>query len=306
MSLEAYAADRLFGPLGITDVIWPADPQGHSNGWGDFFIRPADLAKLGQLFLQRGLWNGERLVSEAWIEQATAEQVADGDEGYGFRWWIPNELPGLYEARGRGGQRVVVWPQQELVVVMVGSGFDPGALGGFIVEALRSENPADPAAEARLREAVARAAQPPPPGPTAPLPPAARAVSGQRFELEPNAVGLVAFQLDVPPGDPDEATFTLTLDSPRSQELGDRVSAVGLDGRFRITPSGRFGLPLAARGHWEDARTFRMVYDEIGGNHVYDLALRFDLAPGGGGVARLTLREGTGLADLTLEGKPVP
>ena len=84
-------------------MIWPADPQGHSNGWGDFFIRPADLAKLGQLFLQRGVWNGERLVSEAWIEQATTEQVADGDEGYGFRWWIPNELPGLYEARGVAG-----------------------------------------------------------------------------------------------------------------------------------------------------------------------------------------------------------
>ncbi|WP_420454137.1 serine hydrolase domain-containing protein [Rubrivirga sp.] len=296
VNAEAYAESRLFGPLGIEEVIWPTDPQGNNTGWGDLFIRPTDLAKIGQLFLQRGEWEGERLVSEAWVDEATMQQVADGEEGYGFRWWVPNSLPGLYEGRGRGGQRLVVWPQQELVVVMIGSGFDPGELGGFIVEALTSEGPlpADPEADARLREQIALAASPPPPGPTAPLPAAARSVSGHRYTFSPNEVGLAAFRFDFDGG--DEATFTLTLDSPRSQEFGDRVTTVGLDGRYRITPSSRFDLPVAARGYWEDEQTFRFDYDEFANNHLYDIAIRFN-----GDEAVLTLSEGTGLFDVTVE-----
>ncbi len=295
MNAEAYAEDRLFGPLGIEGVIWPTDPQGNNTGWGDFFIRPGDLAKIGQLFLQRGEWEGERLISEAWIDEATTQQVADGEEGYGFRWWVPNSLPGLYEGRGRGGQRLVVWPQEELVVVMIGSGFDPGELGGFIVEALAdSPLPAAPEAQAGLREQIALAASPPPPSPTAPLPETARVISGHRYTFPQNEVGLAAFRLDFPSG--NEATFTLTLDSPRSQEFGDRVTTVGLDGRYRITPSSRFDLPIAARGYWEDKQTFRFAYDEFANNHLYDIAIRFD-----SDRAALTLSEGTGLFDVTME-----
>lgn len=296
MNAQEYAEARLFGPLGIKAVIWPTDQQGNSNGWGDFFIRPSDLARIGQLHLQKGVWEEKRILSEAWIAEATAEHVrVSEDEGYGFRWWRPGALPGLYEARGRGGQRLVVWPARDLVVVMIGSGFDPAEIGGFIVEALADAPlPSDPAVKARLREEIARAGAPPPPGPVAPLPPTAAAVSGRRYATAPNDLGLTGFRLDFP-GD-DEATITLTLDIPRSQEFGDRTSAVGLDGRYRITPSSRFGLPIAARGHWEDERTFRLTYNEVANNHIYDLVFIF-----AGDRASLSLSERTGLFALTLE-----
>ncbi len=197
-TMHDYARAHLFGPLGIGDVIWPADPQGNNTGWGDLFIRPLDLAKIGQLFLQRGEWNGTRIVSQAWIDQATTQQVADGDEGYGYRWWIPNSVPGLYEGRGRGGQRLVVWPDRDLVVVMIGSGFDPGALGGFIVDAVSQKRilPPDPQAFAALQAQVAAAAAEPPPGRSSPISPLARTVSGVRYDLAPNEVGLTHVQLD--------------------------------------------------------------------------------------------------------------
>ena len=295
VNARRYAETNLFGPLAFGDVIWPTDPQGNNTGWGDLFVRPVDLAKIGQLFVQGGVWDGHRLISKAWIDEATTMQVVDGGEGYGFRWWIPNSLPGLYEGRGRGGQRLVVWPQEDLVVVMIGSGFDPGEVGAFIIEALAPGDSLsdDPEGHRRLKEQIMLAGKPNRIGPVTPLPEKANEISLHRYVLEPNEVGLTEFRIDF--ANRDEATFTLTLDSPRSQEFGERVSAVGLDGRYRITPSSRFGLPLAARGYWSDDHTFKLRYNEVANNHLYDIAIQFD-----GNRATLTLAEQTGLFDIVL------
>jgi CubicO group peptidase (beta-lactamase class C family) len=297
MNALTFAEAHLFGPLGIQEVIWPADPQGNNNGWGDLFIRPEDLAKIGQLFLERGTWAGQRLLSEAWVTEATSEhiRVAD-DEGYGFSWWRPDGLAGLYEGRGRGGQRLVVWPEKRIVVVMIGSGFDPGAVGRFIVEAVQSDEPLRPNPEAhqRLREKVSAASLPPPPKPVGPLPAIASVISDRQFRFEPNEIGLTSFRLGFPGG--SEALLTLSLAIVRSQEFGDRVSPVGLDGRYRISPTSRFGLPLAARGEWTGNETFHLVYDEFANNHMYDITIRFSESR-----AVWHMTERSGLFDITLE-----
>ncbi|MCC6619953.1 MAG: serine hydrolase [Deltaproteobacteria bacterium] len=116
------ARERLFDPLGISDVDWPSGRDGVTQAPHGLRLRPRDLAKLGQLVLQGGTWDGVERVPAAWIEAATGARVltdkAD-DRGqpvaYGYYFWV---VPGLgYAMRGHGGQFVFVVPADELVVV---------------------------------------------------------------------------------------------------------------------------------------------------------------------------------------------
>src|SRR5206468_8232295 len=138
----AFARRELFGPLGIRDVSWPADPRGNTHGWGDLQLGPRDMARLGQLFLQRGRWGERQILSEAWIRTATSahvERTVNRDH-YGYLWWVKGEdYPGMFEAVGRGGQRINVWPAKDLVLVFTGGAFEPGDLAQFILKALKSD-----------------------------------------------------------------------------------------------------------------------------------------------------------------------
>ena len=120
-----YLRPRLFDPLGITDPMWETSPQGVSvGGWG-LNIRTEDIARFGQLYLQRGEWQGRRLLPEAWVAQATSKQVSNGDEpnsdwaqGYGFQFWRCRH--NAYRGDGAFGQFCVVLPEQDAVVAITG------------------------------------------------------------------------------------------------------------------------------------------------------------------------------------------
>jgi CubicO group peptidase (beta-lactamase class C family) len=70
-----FARQELFGPLGIHDVSWPPDRRGHNHGWRNLQLHPRDMARLGQLFLQSGVWNERHILSESWIAAATCAHV---------------------------------------------------------------------------------------------------------------------------------------------------------------------------------------------------------------------------------------
>jgi CubicO group peptidase (beta-lactamase class C family) len=118
-SLAAIAAERLFGPLGITDHVWEANVDGSSFGPFGLFLKPRDLLKIGQLALQNGQWEGEHLVPADWIALATDVHTSTTypDLFYGYYWWIVPELD-TYSAWGRGGQFVLVVPADQLVILM--------------------------------------------------------------------------------------------------------------------------------------------------------------------------------------------
>ena len=125
-SLE-YAAERIFNPLGITDISWGEDRQGINSGSGRIFMKPEDLAKYGYLYLQNGMWDGKQLIPEKWVKESTAKQVDTPDGlagryGYGYQWW-QNKFGG-YSARGFGGQYLFVIPEYNMVVVFA-SGLVP-------------------------------------------------------------------------------------------------------------------------------------------------------------------------------------
>lgn len=135
-----FARTALFERLCITEYRWSFSPSGQAMTGGSFFIRPRDLAKFGQLFLDRGVWNGERIVSEAWVVQSTRRRFASlppgsrkspasATIGYGYHWWTHKGFLGLpatasYFASGNGGQKIFVFPKRDLVVVFTGSHYN--------------------------------------------------------------------------------------------------------------------------------------------------------------------------------------
>lgn len=117
-TLSEYLTPRLFGPLGITKYYWETCPKGITKGGWGLFLCAEDMAKLGQLYLQRGKWNGQQLVSEYWIEISTARHLKTQNDtyGYGYQLWM-EQRPGSFEYNGMLGQNVIIYPDMDMVLV---------------------------------------------------------------------------------------------------------------------------------------------------------------------------------------------
>ena len=123
MSALDYAIDNLFIPLGIDEVVWKNDSLGRNWGYSTLNLTSHDMAKFGYLFLNNGSWDGEQIVSESWVHDATRKHVdASLWPGYGYQWWIDDW--GHYLALGYKGQLIFVVPVDNLVVVFTGSNPD--------------------------------------------------------------------------------------------------------------------------------------------------------------------------------------
>jgi len=262
-----FAEENLFGPLGITDVAWPTDPQGVNRGWGDLQLHPRDMARIGQLFLNEGSWNGIQIVSKGWVEQASQSFVltGDGETGYGYQWWVlAGAFEGVYEARGRSGQAIIVWPDKDVVAVFTGRGLDVrGEVAPLLIAGLKSDSALDanPEAFARLNEAIGNATEPPQARPVPALPPIAAEISGKVYRLDENQFGVSCISLRF--DSPSEVWFDLTLGSD-GYEL-----PVGMDGVPRFSETGPTGIAIGVLGQWTESTVFSMEYDEVGGsNHL--------------------------------------
>lgn len=262
-----FALKHLFTPLGFGEAHWPEDPQGVNHGWGDLQLHPHDMARLGLLFLNEGAWNGTQIVSKEWVERATSHLVtADVDgTGYGYQWWaLGGAFEGVYEARGRGGQAIIIWPDQDIVAVFTGRGVDVrGDIAPLLVAAVKSDGALDanPDALARLETAIENATAPPPAEPVPLLPPLAAEVSENTYRLAENQFDAkcVSLRFD----SRSEVLFTLTLGS------GAFDLPVGMDGVPRFSESGPTGIPVGVVGAWTEPSVFTMQYDEVAGpNHL--------------------------------------
>lgn len=122
-----YLKPRLFTPLGIQSPEWRASPQGNTlGGWG-LMVRTEDIAKFGQLYLQKGQWQDKPLVPASWVAQATVKQVpndagkphpetSDWAQGYGFQFWRSRH--GAYRGDGKDGQFCLVLPEEDAVIAI--------------------------------------------------------------------------------------------------------------------------------------------------------------------------------------------
>ena len=157
-----YLKPRLFDPLHIDAPYWEESPQGVNKGGTGLFLKTEDIAKFGQLYLQRGKWNGEQILSEEWVEDATSKHVSNGDnpdsdwaQGYGYQFWRCRY--NVYRGDGMYSQFCVVMPDQNIVVAINSDCNDyQGILNvlfdNLIPGAKDAPLPANPDAVAKLRD----------------------------------------------------------------------------------------------------------------------------------------------------------
>ncbi|TFW13651.1 class A beta-lactamase-related serine hydrolase [Duganella callida] len=142
--LEDYARGALFQPLGIQRWAWGRDVAGHPKGQGNLSLRTRDLARIGQLVLNQGVYDGKRIVDADWLAAALAPRVAIGDndryaDHYGYFWYRKTQqIDGrpvlVHFASGNGGNKIYVIPSRQMVVVVTSSAYGKG------YGQLRSEN----------------------------------------------------------------------------------------------------------------------------------------------------------------------
>ncbi|HEY5047534.1 MAG TPA: serine hydrolase [Rhizomicrobium sp.] len=296
-SASELAHARLFAPLGITKVIWPADPDGNSHGFADLMLESRDLAKLGYLWLHQGRWEGRQIVPAAYLATALSPHanVQPGVQyGYGM-WLYPGHTPYDFEANGRGGQRITVIPQLNAVVVVTGGGMDANRIAPLIARAFVSKAalPANSTGEARLASAVARAAAAPRPYAALPLPAAAGYLAAKTWFLPANPLGVQSLTLSFPSAVEASVRFGF------ADGTGEDHS-VGLDGSPRLSRNVSSGLPVAVSGQWRNGG-FELDYDEVARINAY----RFSLVPASGGVF-IHLTERSGLANITMTATDEP
>ncbi len=193
-SLVEYLRPRLLDPLGIDDLAWRRDETGAELGFSGCYAPTSAIAALGQLYLQRGVWDGERILDEDWVAAATTTQVEnpgeenpDWSQGYGFQFWMARHG---FRGDGAYGQFCVVLPEQDVVLAITGQSLDMQAVLDAAWQHLLPavDRPSDAAADTALEARLASLGLP--------------AVRGGSLQ------GLV----DVGPLAHDDAGWRLTLD----------------------------------------------------------------------------------------------
>ena len=277
MTLLEFLTPRLFEPLGIENPTWETDPRGiNVGGWG-LSVTTEDISKFGQLYLQKGMWEGKQLVSESWVEEATALQTSNGsnpesdwDQGYGYQFWQCRH--NAYRGDGAFGQYCIVMPQQDAVLAMTSGSDDLQGILDVVWQHLlpameEGKLPPDEEGEESLREKLAGLAISVVQGAdSSPLVPE---VSGQTYTLEPygGSIQSITFNFETP--DPE---ITLTTDGgSQTFSAGHGKPVKGLLTSPLVTSD-----KVAVSGAWEESDTYavKVIYYETPQSVLY--TFRFD------------------------------
>lgn len=207
--LVDYLKPRLFDPLGIKNYVWDEAPGGYTLGAIGLKITSEDMAKFGQMLLQKGKWNGKQIVPQSYVEEATSLMIAssapenktpkelnDWEQGYGYQFWRGTH--NTYRADGLGGQFIIVFPDKDALVVLTSAATSTQEELHMVWEHLLPAMQDKPLAEdkiavAELETKIASlsAKMTSPPGPTALL----KKISGKRIEVAKNESGIDALSL---------------------------------------------------------------------------------------------------------------
>jgi hypothetical protein len=259
-NLVDYLKPRLFDPLGIANPTWDTSKEGIALGGFGLSIKTEDIARFGQLYLQKGRWQGRQLIPADWVAAATSRQVTNGssptsdwEQGYGYQFWRARH--GFYRGDGAFGQFCLVLPQYDTVVAITSGTRDMASVMNLvwdvIVPALKPAPLAPNAAADRSLSAKLASLTLPPQSQTAAPAGGLQSMSGQRYELEPNSTPVDAATLAAEAT--GQAAVTLHADGIDQQIVA--APGTWTAGTFRI---GGEIEPIAASGGWTAPDTYTL------------------------------------------------
>jgi hypothetical protein len=253
-----YLRTRLFDPLGIGDVYWETSPEGVSIGGYGLHLQTESIARLGQLYLQKGQWQGRQIVPASWVAAATSRQVSNGsnpasdwEQGYGYQFWRMRH--DAYRGDGAFGQYCLVFPELDAVVAITSGVRNMQATLDLVFDKLlpaftANALPANADAAAALQKALGGLMLHPPQGQPNP---GAGVTLGRRYDFPANA----------------EKIESLTLERGPSGTTAMITRVAGVDQRLDV-PAGRWATALlpaplptleqrvATSGAWNSSDTF--------------------------------------------------
>ena len=278
---QDFLEPRLFGPLGITDIKWDKSPQGITIGGYGLHVHTEDLAKFGQLYLQKGKWEGKQLIPESYVKAATTLQIANGsdpksdwDQGYCFQFW--RSTHNAYRADGAFGQYCVVLPEHDAVIVITSGVRSMQAVLNVVWDKLLPAFKADalppsPESSTILQERLAKLVLPTvQPGKTSG---AMARVAGKTYKFPANDRKVESIKLEEgPAGSTTLVLRTNGKDQPiacgNGKWIGGRITAYPFD-----------DSASAASGAWISDDTYRVKihFQETPFSVRYDLTYHDDL-----------------------------
>ncbi len=291
-TLIDYLRPRLLEPLGIDYARWETCPKGNSIGASGLHMTTDAIARFGQLFLQRGMWNGRRILSEAWVEAASSCQTAnnpkgeprtDWNSGYGYQMWQCRQ-DGAYRGDGACGQFCIVIPGQDAVIAITAGTGKMGVLidliwthlyPGYGPQGQTVGQEAD-RASASLRERIVRLAHAPQEQSLGASPALAGRVSGKRYALAPNRKGADAVRFEF-----DEDGCTFRIRDARGEHAIRCGSGKWLLGETLATED-EWVKPVeapwkvAVSGGWQDERTYVIAMRFYETTFTCKVVCRFD------------------------------
>jgi hypothetical protein len=291
-----YLKPRLFDPLGIEGADWEEDSQGiNTGGWG-LRVRTEDLAKFGQLYLQKGVWNGKQIIPKAWVEEATSFKIQqpapakptrpneqnDWLQGYCYQFWRCRH--NAYRGDGAFGQYTIVMPDQDAVIAIMSETSDMQGILDLVWEhllpAMKAQAlPINAAGSKALKQRMAVLALLPPKGGV--IRTSAVKVSGKLFQIEPNTMNVESIALAYREGD----TYQFVL----KDRMGEHKVICGLEKwafgetdlpRPNLVNSSKIKVEriakVAAAGTWTDPTTFEITLRYYESPHRNYITCRFE------------------------------
>jgi len=289
-----YLRPRLFKPLGIEGTDWETDPMGiNSGGWG-LRIKTEDMAKVGQLFLKKGKWNGRQIIPAAWIEEATTKKIdqtpdmpqakrdsSDWQQGYAYQVWRSRNHS--YRADGAFGQYILVMPDLDAVIVITSESpnmqDEINFVWKYLLPSFKKNKLPSSKNSSLLKQKLSKLALAPSPKSTSP---AEKIISGKTFTVESNEMNIASLSFDFRNNTcnlgikTDTATYAIQFGSGAWKPGVTKKRGPSLVGRAK---NHFVGLPppkITSSYFWKDANTLELKIRYIESPHTEIFVCRFD------------------------------
>jgi CubicO group peptidase (beta-lactamase class C family) len=264
MNAHEFAKKYLFKPLDFGKTYWVENDKGVNNGWGDLHMSTYDFAKIGCLILNKGMWNGKQIISNLWIEKIQPLHKIHNSEYYGYGWWLDSANPDEIQAAGRGGQRLFIFKDRNMVIATTGGGgYDVGNIDDLVLQAIStySENENH---HALLRHVVENVALPDTSYRTdVDFPENAL---NKDFLFDNNKIGLLKLRFEK-----KKSGYFINLSFIDSSSERHQI---GMNNEYLISKERLFGLPTAVKGRWGQ-NTLKIEYNRLCRIENYKFSILF-------------------------------